>query len=231
MKREVSISYSGSEESSEVHGVELANLLDFFVSKHVKQLHTLKFSNAVLTPDDIALITPILPSSLQTLDLTNLGLTPGCIDVLSKRIIRTHVSKLDLSDNPIGDGSVWMLLDYIGKGKYLKSLSMARCGLTSSSVFALCTALGQREFDFIDLSGNLIGVHGAVYIHQFLETDPRIKELHIDDCELGEGDMELLVQAIDKCSYSEVISMTGNQPIAWRKLPEKLKIDLDRPMR
>lgn len=226
MPKFVSVSYGVGGEITTVGNLNVAHLLDFFTSLRGTKYDMLRFADAELSPDDMGIISALIPAGLKTLEMVNLGISPPVMKILAKSLIRSHFQNLNLSDNPLGDSCAWHLLDFIGKNRDLKSLNISRCGLTSSAVFSLMTALAGKELDIIDLSGNIIGPHGTEYIVQFLGCDPVLTELRLNDCSLSAGDVEYLVDAALKCVRCKGISLTGNGVIARRDLPERIKVDM-----
>jgi len=206
--------------------VSVDSLLEFVVSHGCSPLSSLKLADGVMTPDSMSLLSAIIPTNLRSLDLSNLGLTCKCVSVLMKRAVRSRIKRLDLSHNPIGDGAVWILLEFIKQMTDLVSLGLAYCEMTSGGVWPICGALALRNFDFLDVSGNLLKSFGAEHIKDLLVRRPKIREIHVDNCQLGPGDVQMVVDASRKCQDSEVISLRGNERIPYQSVPSCVRVDM-----
>jgi Ran GTPase-activating protein (RanGAP) involved in mRNA processing and transport len=219
------------DEITEKSDVQVSSILELYAPMRFSALTSLKITDAALTPDDVTVLAPLLPTSLQVLDISHLSLTPRCISILSKRLPRMRLFKLDISDNPIGDESVWLLLEFIKKDENLTSLNLANCNIGSAGVWPICVAVSQRPFDCLNLSQNAIGVHGAEYIRKMLANFPPLKELHINNAALSQGDVEVIIAAARGCEKTQLLSLLGNESIAWQDLPPFVRAEVDRPMR
>ena len=226
MPKFVSVSYACDGVRTDVGNLRIDHLLEFFMSLRGTKFDTLAFADCEITEDEMSMITPLIPGGLMALEMNRMGIGPGVMKVLSKSLMRSRLESLDLSDNPIGDGGAWILLEFIGKNKNLRSLNVARCQVSCSAVFALLTALSDRELDVVDMSGNIIHAPGVEYISEFLGCDPRIRDLRLNNCSLSAGDVEYLVDAALKCVRCKGISLTGNGFIAWRELPEHIRAEM-----
>jgi Ran GTPase-activating protein (RanGAP) involved in mRNA processing and transport len=98
--------------------------------------------------------------------------------------------------------------------------------MTAKGLWPLLIALGKRELDFLDISGNLISAHGAEYIKQFLSMSPVCREFYINNASLSEGDVELIMGVISKATNTRVLSLKGNEFIAWRETPSFVLVDM-----
>jgi Ran GTPase-activating protein (RanGAP) involved in mRNA processing and transport len=135
----------------------------------------------------------------------------------------------DISHNPIGDGSIWLLLEFIRQDTDLTSFNVSYCDLTSAGIFPICNVVRQRMLDYLDISGNAIRSEGAEHVKELLLASPHIREIHFDNVQLGEGDVAMLVDAAGRCRFSEVVSMVANVPIGHRVLPPFIKVDMRAP--
>lgn len=227
----ISIKYAASGEDIEIKNVPLDHLLDVFVKIKLSTLTSLKFYDSQLTPDDINMISPIIPQRLSTLDLSNLSLNGKAISNISKRINCSRLQTLDLSYNPIGDGAIWSLVEAIGKNQYLKSLKFVNCDLTANGIWTLFNCMHQKKFDLLDISENLISSLGCDYVVQFLKQNPDLKELHIDRAQINEGDVGILIDAGEKCKTLSLLSIKGNGLISYRSVSQKVLVDTLPPMK
>lgn len=221
----ISIKYTASGKDVEIENVQFDHLLDIFVKIKSSTLTSLKFYGSELTTDDMNMICPIIPQRLPTLDLSNLSLNGKAISVLSKRINYSRLQSIDLSYNPIGDGSIWNLVEAIGKNKYLTSLKFINCNLTANGIWILLNSMHQKKFDLLDISENLISSLGCDYVVQFLKQDPELNELHIDRAQITEGDIEILIDAAEKCKTLSLLSIKGNGLIPYKPVSQKILVD------
>lgn len=221
----ISIKYTASNKDVEIKDVPFDHLLDVFVKIKSSTLTSLKFYDSQLSPDDMNMICPIVPQRLPNLDLSNLGLNGKAIVILAKRISCSRLQSLDLSYNPIGDESTWSLLEAIGKNKYLTKLKFINCNLTANGVWTLLNAMISKKFDSLDISENLISSLGCDYIVQFLKQNPSLNEIHIDRAQITEGDVEMLIDAAEKCKTLSLLSIKGNGLITYRPVSSKILVD------
>jgi Ran GTPase-activating protein (RanGAP) involved in mRNA processing and transport len=217
---------TSGDKAAESSNIFVDELLQFIVSHGVSPLTSLRLADGVMTTSEISLLCAIIPTNLRVLDLSNLGLTCSCINTLMKRLVRSRIRRLDLSHNPMGDGGVWLLLEFIKQNAELVALSIAFCGLTAGGVWPICIALMLRTFDFLDISGNLIKSFGAEHVRDLLAASPKLREIHIDHMQMNPGDVEMLVEAAQKCQNSEVISMKGNERIPFQVVPAIVRVDM-----
>jgi hypothetical protein len=105
------------------------------------------------------------------------------------------------------------------------------CDLTSAGRFPFCNALSERSFDLFDISGNIIEADGAEYVRQLLAGSPHLREIRVDQMELGEGDVERIVSGAKQCQFTERVSIVGNYRIAHQILPPFITVDMNPPIR
>ncbi|OHT10747.1 hypothetical protein TRFO_19880 [Tritrichomonas foetus] len=225
LRKTVSVIYTAAGKTIEVHNVQIGSLLDIFVPIKISTLSELKFANSKLTAEELEMICPLIPQNLALLDLSNLSLNAKAISVLAKRINYSHIQSLDLSNNPIGDESIWILLEAIGKNQDLTSLILVNCNLSGNGIWTLFNVIAEKKFDFLDISENLIMSNGSDYVLNFLKQDPDIRELHIDRAQLSEGDVDVLVDAAEKSRKLQVFSVRGNSLIRYRTFSPKILVD------
>jgi hypothetical protein len=159
---------ASGEKAAECSDLPVDGLLQFIVSHGLSPLTSLRLADGVMAVSEMSLLCAMIPTNLQVLDLSNLGLTCSCIDTLMKRLVRSRIRRLNLSHNPMGDGAVWLLLEFIKQNAELVALSIAYCGLTAGGIFPICVAIPLRTFDFLDISGNLIKSFGAEHVRDML---------------------------------------------------------------
>jgi Ran GTPase-activating protein (RanGAP) involved in mRNA processing and transport len=226
MTESISLLFSAGGEIHSEDNIRVDYLLQLFLRLRSLGLTMIKITGQGLSSANLSVLASLLPSNLQHLDLSFLGLTTASVHVLAKRLPRTRIQIFNISHNPIGDGSTWMLLEFIRQDIELKSLDISYCDLTSGGIWPICNALSQREFDLLDVSGNVIRAEGAVHVKQLLDSSPHLRAIRIDNVQLGEGDVEMLVEAARQCQFTELVSIVGNDPISYQGLPEFIKVDM-----
>lgn len=230
-KNTISIKYTAASKEIEITNVQFDHLLDIFVSLKASTMTSLKFYDTSITPDEVNLITPLIPHKLDLLDLSNINISSKVLSILTKKLNCCRIQCIDLSFNPIGDSAIWSLLDAIGKNQYLTSLKIAHCDLTENGIWPLLNILTSREFGLLDISENVVHSLGSDYILQFLKSGPKLREFHADRCQISEGDIGPLIDAAEQCNHMEVFSILGNGIIQFRKISPKIQVDMLREMK
>ena len=225
----VTVSF-GDTQNLQTKTIKLEELL-YIVVSNLSSISKLIFSNSNLTKEDFAFICPLIPAKLKELSMENLGINASSINQFSKKMINHRIQFLNLSHNPIGDESVWMLLDFIKKNTELTSISLRNCGLTAQGIWPLLNVIATRNFEFVDISENEVRSAGADYIAQFLEMDPIIESFFVDNSQLSSGDVEMLFKRVERCKNISKFSMIGNSVIAWRENPKKINVDMMKQMK
>ena len=203
----------------------ITELITEFCRVSPGKLKELAFNDCILEPQDINFVSPLIAPTLSVLDISNLGLSPQSMKILSKKLQNVALTKLNLSDNPICDESIWMILEVIGKKETLRELYISNCNLTADGIFPLLNCLTTRDFLELDISGNNIGFGGAGYIQMYFSFAPKIQRFIARNCGFSAADIEMIVPSLNKVPNSE-IDLTSNQPIPSRKLPPNFKIEM-----
>ena len=175
-----------------------------FLRINISKLEELSFTGCKITSKEIDFICPLIPSTLSYLNISNTGLTSKPMHSLAAKLSKVNLKKLDISDNPIGDESVWMLLDLIGKRESFQCLIMRNCGLTGYGLFPLLNALSVRTFDILDISENRFGYIGSEYVMNFLNFAPKINKLILRKCGLCGADIETILKSEKKAINIDV---------------------------
>jgi Ran GTPase-activating protein (RanGAP) involved in mRNA processing and transport len=225
------LTYTAGGETHSEDNVRVDYLLQLFIRLRPLCLTMIKMSGTGFSPSDLSVFMSLLPGNLLHLDLSNLGLTTACVNALAKRLPRMRLQVFNISHNPIGDGSAWLLLEFIRQDTDLRALDLSYCVLTSGGLWPICNALSQRSLDLLDITGNDLRAEGAEHVRQLLQCSPRIREIRIDDARLSEGDVAMLVDAAQQCRFTELVSIVGSGAIAHREVPPFVRVDMQAPMR
>jgi Ran GTPase-activating protein (RanGAP) involved in mRNA processing and transport len=226
MKGSLQFTYTAGGETHTEENVRIDYLLQLFASLRRLGLTMIKFSGATPSVSNLSVLASLLPTNLQHLDLSHFGLTTSSVNALAKRLPRTRIQHFDISHNPIGDGSTWFLLEFIRQDVELMTLKIAYCDLTSAGIWPICNAISLRSFGLLDISGNVIRSEGAEHIKELLVNSPHLREIRIDNVQLGIGDVGMIVNAAKQCQFTELVSIVGNDRIAYEVLPAFIRVDM-----
>ena len=188
-------------------------------------------SQESFTPNELSILFSIFPCSIKKLVLTYLQLNIKSMNTLSTFFNRLQLEYLDLSNNPLGDASTWIIIDYIKQNSELKTLKLSNCQLTSDGIWPLLIVLSVKNFTCFDISHNSLHISGATYIENYLSNNAKIKILLLNSTELSEGDIETIIKAAGNTSGLETLDLRENQFIRWRQLPPSIKADMAPPMK
>ncbi|XP_069040911.1 NACHT, LRR and PYD domains-containing protein 12-like isoform X2 [Lepisosteus oculatus] len=113
-------------------------------------------------------------AGLQSLGLLDTGLTAASVPAVCSLLRKTAVSALSLGDNPLGDEGVRLLSEALGDPScQLQRLSLARCGLTESSLPGLKMALENNQtLKDIQLCGNYTSRDAGIELESFWNRRP-----------------------------------------------------------
>ena len=167
---------------------------------HSIPLEKLDFQYTGVGEEDCALIA-LLTRTLLDLDISGNSLSSNRIATilegrgegtvhLGTGLINNHsLTRLNISDNPIGDIGAAALGDMIRSNTVLTILSMGKCGITSEGCVQLAAGLIENTtIQYLWLNGNLVGVEGARAISEVIEKNKTLKDLWLyGDESLEEG--------------------------------------------
>ena len=130
-----------------------------------------------ITDDGIQVLSSLQFSHLIQLDLRSTQMTDSVGLAISFRLNNTMQS-LEINDNPIGAGSITMLLI-----KSLVRLTLKNCNLTS--MFASINMIVITKFKFLkylEISGNPIGNDGILFLSYGLHINTTLVQLLAHSC-------------------------------------------------
>ena len=107
----------------------------------------------------------------------------------------TQLSKLELSNNPLGHG-ISELAKHLHNVPHLKKLLLNDTQMDEEEVTALAESLKSViQLSELDLSLNSLG-HGISELAKFLHNVPHLKELNLNDTQMGEEEVTALAHVL-----------------------------------
>ncbi|XP_056612732.1 NACHT, LRR and PYD domains-containing protein 12-like isoform X2 [Triplophysa dalaica] len=142
-----------------------------------------------------------LHCKLETLELSECGLTPGDCSSLSKALDSnpSHLMELDLTFNQTGDAGVKTLSRILKKPNCaLQKLILVSCGLKAESCKSLAEALSRNSaLVDLDLSKNNLMDSGLWFLCDGLKSPScKLKTLSLEDCGVTEQGCRGLCSAL-----------------------------------
>uniref|UniRef100_A0A0E0FAL4 F-box domain-containing protein n=1 Tax=Oryza meridionalis TaxID=40149 RepID=A0A0E0FAL4_9ORYZ len=148
-----------------------------------------------------ALESNISLNSLTLLNLRGNNLNKGDIEDLCKILVKMpNLRDLDISDNPIMDEGIRLLICFISrtlrKEKSLSRLRAENCDLTNIGVTELleCLSSVSEPLNLLSIADNHLGSSVAVALAKFLGSG--VRELNIEDIGFGPLGFQILEEAL-----------------------------------
>uniref|UniRef100_A0A0E0RF98 F-box domain-containing protein n=1 Tax=Oryza rufipogon TaxID=4529 RepID=A0A0E0RF98_ORYRU len=148
-----------------------------------------------------ALESNISLNSLTLLNLRGNNLNKGDIEDLCKILVKMpNLRDLDISDNPIMDEGIRLLICFISrtlrKEKSLSRLRAENCDLTNIGVTELleCLSSVSEPLNLLSIADNHLGSSVAVALGKFLGSG--VRELNIEDIGFGPLGFQILEEAL-----------------------------------
>ena len=158
-----------------------------------------------------SLASPYHLQNLRKLSLTGCSLTPESVKILfnTNSGAITHISKLNLSQNMIGNKGCQYIMEARIKLEKLTKLSMKNCEIGASGASFLCNSPCLSPLTSLDLSYNPISSAGCDFIFSS-RIFSRLEILKLKECNLG-------LQAIKKMSENSIIKNLSTLEIDQNK--------------
>ena len=133
---------------------------------------------------------------LKELDLSRTHMGEDEVTALAHSLkYVTHLSKLLLSDNPLGHG-ISELAKHLHGVPHLKELGLTRTHMGEEEVTALAHSLKYvTQLSALDLSNNPLG-HGISELAEHLHSVPHLESLQLDDTQMGEEEVTALAHVL-----------------------------------
>lgn len=140
-------------------------------------------------------------NSLSVLTLRGNNLRKGDVEDLCKILVKMHnLRELDISDNPIMDDSIRLIVPFISraieKEKPLLRLRLENCDLSTIGVSKLLESLtfAKQPLDTLSIADNPLGSSVAGALAKFLGSG--VRDLNIEDVDLGTLGFQTLGEAL-----------------------------------
>ncbi|XP_062861054.1 FERM domain-containing protein C-like [Trichomycterus rosablanca] len=158
--------------------------------------------------------------TIQNLTLCGCRLTENDCTTLVSALSRnpSHLTDLDLSQNPIKDSGVKKLVPLLQNHQNkLKQLNLRNCSITDKSCTDLKSALdvNPSHLKDLDLSNNQLGDSGVIQISHLLKNPQfKLHKLTLSDCGVREEGYAALAEALRSNPSSELmeLDLRGNDP-------------------
>ena len=121
----------------------------------------------------------------------------------------TQLSKLDLSNNPLGHG-ISELAKHLPSIPHLKKLNLEDTQMGEEEVTALARSLqNATQLSKLDLSNNPLG-HGVSELAKHLHSVPHLTWLYLNNTQMGEGEVTALAHVLVYVPELTVLSLHRN---------------------
>ena len=155
-------------------------------------LDRIDISNNSLGDEGATQLTKIV-SNRSKVDLVDLRLasnsiTASGIEKIMNKLLHHNLVSLDLDKNAIGDQGCQLVAASLQSMKSLARLNLSFNQIGSRGINSLMRSLIACEsVTFLGLSGNILKISGAMALAFTLAQHPRLEELHLDNCCLGQA--------------------------------------------
>ena len=127
-------------------------------------------------------------SNFVELKLSLNEITSGGIETMMNKLLQHNLVSLSLDKNSIGDQGCQLVAASLQAMKSLSRLSLGFNQIGSRGIGSLMRSLVACEsITYLELSGNVLKISGAVALAFTLAQHPRLEELDLDDCCLGQA--------------------------------------------
>ncbi|XP_062860715.1 NACHT, LRR and PYD domains-containing protein 3-like isoform X1 [Trichomycterus rosablanca] len=157
--------------------------------------------------------------TIQNLTLCGCSLTENDCTTLVSALSRnpSHLTDLDLSENPIGNSGVKKLVPLLQNHQYkLERLKLCGCSLTENDCTTLVSALSINPsyLTDLDLSQNPIGNSGVKELVPLLQNHQyKLERLKLSDCGVGDEGYAALAEVLrSNRSNMKELDLRGNHP-------------------
>ena len=121
----------------------------------------------------------------------------------------THLSKLLLSENPLGHG-ISELAKHLHNVPHLQELDLSLTHMGEEEVTALAHSLENvTQLNKVVLSNNPLG-HGISELAKHLHNLPHLKQLHLDDTQMGEEEVTALAHSLKNVTQLGELVLSNN---------------------
>ena len=157
-------------------------------------LDRLDMSNNNLGDEGTTHITRLIASKRSQINIVDLKLSsnsigPGGIETMMNKLLQKHnLLSLSLDKNNIGDQGCQLVAASLQSMRSLSRLNLSFNQIGSRGINSLMRSLVVCEsVTYLGLSGNILRISGAVALAFTLSRHPRLEELDLDNCCLGQA--------------------------------------------
>lgn len=164
------------------------------VHKAMPFLDRLDVSNNNLGDDGVAQLTRAIASKKTQVHIVDLKLSsnaigPGGIETIMNKLLSKHdLQSLSLDKNCIGDQGCQLVAASLQSLRSLSRLNLSFNQIGSRGINSLMRSLISCDsITYLGLSGNILRITGAIALAFCLAQHPRLEELDLDNCCLGQA--------------------------------------------
>ncbi|CDW87586.1 UNKNOWN [Stylonychia lemnae] len=128
----------------------------------------------------------------------------------------THISKLDLKGNNIGERGAIFLAQLLSENDSIKKLSLEwnNIGQTDGGLQAICQSLiHNTSLQELDLRNNRIQQSSAQYLGELIKSNRVLKRLDLKWNDIGRAGAQILLEAMKDNSAIQYIELNGNKNV------------------
>lgn len=155
-------------------------------------LDRLDISNNALSDDGATQLTKIVSNRAKVhlidLRLSSNSISSAGVEKIMNKLLHHNLISLSLDKNAIGDQGCQLVAASLNGMKSLGRLNLSFNQIGSRGINSLMRSLIACEsVMFLGLSGNILKISGAMALTFTLAQHPRLEELHLDNCCLGQA--------------------------------------------
>ena len=155
-------------------------------------LDRLDMSNNSLGDDGTTQLTRAISkrSNVHLIDLklSSNGIGPSGVETIMNKLLQHNLVSLSLDKNGIGDQGCQLVAASLQTMKSLAHLNLSFNQIGSRGINSLMRSLiACDSVTYLGLSGNILKISGAMALAFTLAQHPRLEELEIDNCCLGQA--------------------------------------------
>jgi CheY-like chemotaxis protein len=200
-----------------------ALIVEFLEGKHVPKNQTvmpsldrLDLSNNELGNDGTAKLTRAISKRskihLVDLRLSSNDIGAGGVETIMNKLLQHNLISLSLDKNSIGDQGCQLVAASLQSMHQLARLNLGFNQIGSRGINTLMrTLVGCESITYLGLSGNVLKISGAIALGFTLAQHPRLEELELDNCCLGQAAQCHVVAGIISNRWVPLKKMNGFQ--------------------
>jgi CheY-like chemotaxis protein/Ran GTPase-activating protein (RanGAP) involved in mRNA processing and transport len=134
---------------------------------------------------------------LVDLKLSSNAIGPGGIETIMNKLLQHNLISLSLDKNSIADQGCQLVAASLQSMKSLSRINLGFNQIGSRGITSLMRSLVTcKSITYLGLSGNILRISGAIALAFTLSQHPRLEELDLDNCCLGQAAQCHLVAGI-----------------------------------